>query len=83
MLPTGKRDAPRELKPGDLYVVTSQTPHVPTIKIGSIINSPADNMFMKFVFRHSCGAMEFLILPPNKLQYATDSGIPACQDIST
>jgi hypothetical protein len=65
MTPTGPRDAPRELKPGDLYVVTGDAHWHPTCAVGDIINLREREIERcKLLERHPCGALEFLVLPP-------------------
>lgn len=82
MTPDDSR-SPRQLKPGDLYVVTkdgqclSETYRV--IEVGQKIFTFM-NGTMRLVCRHPCGALEFLILPNEN---HSDAEIPACQDIST
>jgi hypothetical protein len=69
MTPTGPRGAPRELKPGDLYLVTGDViGDIHATEIGQTVclfGAPGQ-VRIKLLERHPRGALEFLVLPEVK-----------------
>jgi hypothetical protein len=75
---------PRELKPGDLFIVTGAmatlSEFYQELQLGEDVFTFKEGRH-RLVCRHSCGALEFLILKTAKSNAECD--IPMCQDIAS
>jgi hypothetical protein len=76
--------AHRELKPGDLFVITGDmallSDFYQELQIGEDVFTFKEGRH-RLVCRHPCGALEFLVLPPKNILHADE--IPMCQDIGS
>jgi hypothetical protein len=60
----------RELKPGDLFVMTEWPAKIDRPNLGDVLTyfGEPGRPEMKLVCIHACGALEFLVLPPKDAQ---------------